>query len=487
MSKVLNAIKQLIPNLKEEQYSQLASILDLAGYESAMPMDDSVSDDPEGMEPNGEMIKSVDVTRLATDLKSLGYTVTLPDQEAPKPTQRPAYSARSTEPKPDEGMKSIDAAYILRFGEEKSETKAILSDVIGPDYRQKVHEQNVAFGKYIRHGENQLDRDEMKSLKTMMFPMEQVLDLAKNGMAISDIKATQVEAQGELGGFSVPPNIQSEVTKRLPGRTAVRGGGARVVQLANSNSIEIPIYRGNTNRYIGLLRGTWSNETKNPDEQNIKLDLETIVAHVYTYKVPMSMSLVEDAANLVSILQEDIQDTMVIDEDEAFLIGKGAGKPRGILPGGLNVDNLTEVISESANAVTTNGIKKLKRGVPSQYRDNSCIWVGQSDTFGDIEVLTVGGGNLAFAFPDLSENESLLNRRVFESEAMPAIAANAYPLIFGNMRGYTIVERLGMTIQRFQDSNTGPNKVEYHVRRRLGGRIERPWMFAVQKIAAAGS
>ncbi len=479
---ILSVIKTLVPGLKDEQYNQLAAILDLAGYTSTEPMDPGVELEP-GMEPT----KSIDVARLALDLKSMGYGVVMPGLNTGAQA-RPAYaSSPASAPVNDSATKALDAAYVLRFGEEKSETKAILSEVIGSDYRQRVYDQNVAFGKYLRHGETQMDRDEIKSLKSLYFPLDQISELAKNGLSISEIKATQVEAQGELGGFAVPPNIQSEVTKRLPGRTAVRGGGARVVQLVNSNSIEIPIYRGDTNRYSGMIRGQWGNETKAPGEQNFKLDMETIVAHVYTYKVPMSMSLVEDAANLIAILQEDIQDTMVIDEDEAFLIGKGAGKPRGILPGGLNVDALTEVVSESASAVTTNGIKKLKRGIPSQYRDDSCIWVAQSDTFGDVEVLTVGGGNLAFAFPDLSENERLLNRRVFESEAMPALAANAFPIIFGNMRGYTIVERLGMTIQRFQDSNTGPNKVEYHVRRRLGGRIERPWMFAVQKIAALGS
>jgi HK97 family phage major capsid protein len=76
----------------------------------------------------------------------------------------------------------------------------------------------------------------------------------------------------------------------------------------------------------------------------------------------------------------------------------------------------------------------------------------------------------------------LLNRKTFESGAMPDVATNAYPLLYSDMSGYTIVERLGMSIQRFQDSYTGPNKVEFHVRRRLGGRVEKPWLFAVQKV-----
>lgn len=479
---ILEVIKKLVPGLSDEQYDQLTAILDLAGYTTVAEPDEAAM---EGMEPGMEPVRSIDTVRLALDLKSLGYSVVMPGQEPRRPMTRPAYSASPTDPTP--ATKSLDAAYVLKFGEEGSEKKAILTDVIGREYRQTIFEQGRAFGKYIRHGEANLERGDVKALKTMIFPIERILDLAKDGMSTDEIKATQVQAQGELGGYSVPPNVQSEITRRLPGRTAVRGGGAKVVTLINSNSIEIPIWRGDSDRYSGLIRGSWGTETQSPSDKNFKLDLETVVAHVYTYKVPMSQSLVEDAANLIEILQQDIQDTMSMDEDEAFLVGKGAGKPRGILPGGLNVDALTEVASGSASDVTTNGIKKAKRGVPSQYRDDQCVWVAASDTYGEIEILTVGGGNLAFAFPDLSENERLLNRRTVESEAMPAIGANAYPILFGNMRGYTIVERLGMTIQRFQDSNTGPNKVEYHVRRRLGGRIEKPWMFAVQKIATGGS
>ena len=53
------------------------------------------------------------------------------------------------------------------------------------------------------------------------------------------------------------------------------------------------------------------------------------------------------------------------------------------------------------------------------------------------------------------------------------------------MAGYWIVQKAGLTIARFQDSYTGINKVEYHVRRRVGGRVVETWRFAVQKTAAS--
>jgi HK97 family phage major capsid protein len=262
----------------------------------------------------------------------------------------------------------------------------------------------------------------------------------------------------------------------------VRGGGARVINLTTGNSTEILEVTGGNDRYTSGLRGAWGSETQSPAEKNLTLGLKSVNADIYTYKVPMSQSLVEDAANLVSVLQDEAAMTMAMDEDEAFLIGDGVGKPYGILPGSANALGLTEVVSASASALTANGLKALKRGIASQYRQGS-TWVANSDTYGAVERLIDGQGQ--YLFPDLNDTDTLLGRRIYESEAMPDVASSAYPIIFGNMAGYYIVERSGMAIARYQDSNTGINKVEFHFRRRVGGRVAKTWMFAVQKIAAS--
>jgi HK97 family phage major capsid protein len=113
------------------------------------------------------------------------------------------------------------------------------------------------------------------------------------------------------------------------------------------------------------------------------------------------------------------------------------------------------------------------------------VWVGNSSTYGEIETLTTSGTGSDFAFGQLSDTGRLLGSPAYESEAMPDVAASAYPLIYGDFSGYWIVQRMGLSIQRFQDSNTGPAKVEYHVFRRVGGRVVEPWKFAVQKVSAS--
>jgi HK97 family phage major capsid protein len=214
--------------------------------------------------------------------------------------------------------------------------------------------------------------------------------------------------------------------------------------------------------------------------------MEQVNANVYTYKVPVSQSTVEDAANLVQLVQRDIADVMAIDEDEAFLIGDGVGKPHGILPGSANGNSLTEVVTGNASLLTSDGLIDLTEGIADQYMERASFAMRRS-TVKAIRKLKTGDGE--YLFDRYMEGgraiAMLLGYSYGRTEAMPSIASSAYPIIFGDFGGYTIVERAGLTIARYQDSYTGINKVEFHVRRRVGGHIEQPWRFAVQKVAAS--
>ncbi len=392
---------------------------------------------------------------------------------------------QTTDPAPQapaQGDATMKALYSMRFGDDNAVKTAVLTDLIGVNYQQRIWDQTATFAKYLRGGESNLDRDEYKMLKSQIFAFEDIAAMIQNGFDVKTIKTTMVEAQGTLGGFAVPTTMQSAILQRLPGMTAIRGGGATVVNLTTGNSTEFMEVTGGNDRYVSGLRGAWGSETQSPTEKNFTLGQKTVNADVYTYKVVMSQSLVEDASNLVSILQNLATTTLAVDEDDAFTIGDGVGKPQGLLPGSANLHSFTEVVTGSAAAVTADGIKALKRGIPIQYR-GTAIFLANSDTYGDIETLKDGNGQ--YLFPDLTDTDRLLNRRAMESESMPDVAANAFPILFGNMAGYAIVERSGMTVARYQDSNTGINTVQYHFRRRVGGRVIEPWQFCLQKCATS--
>ena len=475
---LLEAIKKLVPKLSDDQMGAIAAVIELAGANIIQQR---------GEEDNGtegypsESI--LDFPVLKSVLKDMGY-LTPPTPEVAS-LERPIFEKEPGKEKPlDEGQKKFNAVYETRFGSDDEIKSVVMKDLLGNEYRQLLNDQYNAFWKYMRLGETALDNVEIKLLKTQVFPAEGILGMVKNGIEVSRIKDVMVEAQGTLGGYAVPPAEQQAIVSRLPGLTAVRGAGANVITLTTQNATEFPIIDVSSGDkvYPATMRGQWGSEISTATDQNMVMKMVTIPAGIYTYRVPMSQSLVEDAANLVQILQKNIAETLAVDEDRAFLIGDGMGKPLGILPGGDNAMNITEVNTGNASEMVATGIMKLKRGVLSVYRSGpSVAWIANSSTWGAVESLSANG---IFYFPDLSASEKLLNRPVKECEAIPDVAANAYPLLFGDFSGYAIVERLGLTIVRFQDSYTGINKVEYHVRKRVGGRMVEPWKFAVQKVSA---
>lgn len=380
--------------------------------------------------------------------------------------------------------KTFQPVYALKYGAETDAQHQVMSDMLGADYRQQIAAQNVAFTKYLRWGASGLEREEVKALRKQVFPWSQIEYLLRDaGMSVAEVKTTMVEAQGTLGGYAVPPNVQAAIVSRLPGITIVRGSGATVIDLTAGNSVDAPLYTGGDARYRGALRGIWGSETTSPTADNATFGMTPVVAHVYTYKVGFSQSLVEDAANLVALVQSDITDTLAIDEDDAFLVGDGANKPHGILPSSANGNSISTVNSGSASALTADGLIGLSDGLDVQYMDRA-VFVFNKATGTAIRKLKTGSGEYLFD-RDIENNKRTLAGYPFKrSEAMPSVASSAFPILFGDFSAYWIVQKAGLTIARFQDSNTGVNKVEYHVRRRVGGRLVETWKMCAQYVSA---
>jgi HK97 family phage major capsid protein len=370
----------------------------------------------------------------------------------------------------------------LRFGKLDEDQETVMRQVYDGDYRDLVDKQVRAFKSYVRRGERGLDRDADMILKRQLWDIGAVTDMLKSGMTVAEIKATMVEGIDVLGGYAVPPQTGANIIQRMAGLTVMRGGGALVVQ-TNSNMMQWLKLTGGSSVYVSGLRGAWGTEIQTPAAKNFTIGLLQIPVDTYTYKVAMSTSLVEDASNIVGILEKQIADTLAVDEDDAFLIGDGANKPRGILPGDANSDSYTEANSGSASTLSWAGLNTLRRAVTSQYRANGrASLIGNSATGAIIESL-VDGTSRPYV-EELVSGETKVKSAVWrESEAMPDATTNTFPLIYGDLSGYAIIERLGLSIQRYNDSYTGVNVVEFHVRRRIGGHVVESWKFAVQKCS----
>jgi HK97 family phage major capsid protein len=192
---------------------------------------------------------------------------------------------------------------------------------------------------------------------------------------------------------------------------------------------------------------------------------------------------------------ESASEAIAAGEGAAFVSGNGTKKPTGFLSGPTPVTTadasrafgtLQYIASGQAAALPTSAdlFYDLVYGVRARYRANA-QWVTNKlvlagmrkykDTTGQYlwqPALTAGQPATFMGFP------------ITEAEDMPAVAANAFPLAFGDFKeGYLIADRVGMRITR--DEITTPGFVKFYLRKRVGGKIRNSQAIKLLKIATS--
>lgn len=169
-------------------------------------------------------------------------------------------------------------------------------------------------------------------------------------------------------------------------------------------------------------------------------------------------------------------------ENSAFAIGDGVNKPRGIFsyPTLATADStrawgkMQHIVTGNAGAfaaagpgdVLINAIYSLK----PEYRAGAA-WAMQRLTVAEVRKLKDANAQYLWQ-PGLAPGQpaTLLQYPVIEAEDVPAIAANALAIAFGNFReGYTIVDRIGIRVLR--DPFTSKPFVKFYTTKRTGGDV----------------
>lgn len=391
------------------------------------------------------------------------------------------------------------AAYVLQFGEIDSAVKQVAEEMYGKDYLDRRLAQRRSFAKYVRAGERRMTAKDWANLNEMIYTPDVIRQEVTQGFSVKEIvsnKETQVEATLELGGVLVPEDVRMEIVRELEGPATIRSI-ARVITTAR-DAVEWPkLESDGDDQNPSLVRVTWVDEV--PDsatvaETNFRLGTIKIPVHTAMARVDLSRNLLEDAGvNIISELGMMFGEAMRQDENEQFVVGTGVGRPEGILGkrtgnNGANVlpiDGVRTVALGSATTLTADGIIDMEYELPIQYRNNRTVWLGANGTFKTIRKLKDGNGDYLWQRGLTAGAPATLNGYNFLTEnAVPAIAANTYPLLFMNGNSYLIVERVGMSIERVDDTTTvGRNKTAVFLRRRVGGQCIMPWGVVAGKVA----
>jgi HK97 family phage major capsid protein len=123
--------------------------------------------------------------------------------------------------------------------------------------------------------------------------------------------------------------------------------------------------------------------------------------------------------------------------------------------------------------------------VPAQYRAQG-KWVMNSNTMKAVEKIKDSQNryliqSLINSSLQSPQFESIKGKPVFVDEFMQDIGTNNYPILFGDLSGYLIVDRVGFSVQRLQELYAETDITLLLARKRVGGQPIETYRMRVQK------
>lgn len=319
---------------------------------------------------------------------------------------------------------------------------------------------------------------------------ESYLRQGKNAMGGTDLKTLTIGSDA-AGGFLVPEDYQTELIKKMATLATIRAR-ARVATTSRDVGKWPKIQWTTDDKYTSGVRLTWTGESPSSSSVHRVTDpvygLYSIPVHTAMASMPLSNDLIEDSAfDVLGMSSDLLSEAFVLGENDAFLNGNGIGRPMGLLTQ-VDGDGPAKVVSGTASTLTADGLVDLAFALPAQYETNAA-WIMAKGTEKVIRKLK--DGNNDYLWPVWNQvggfgpaPRELLGFPTLRDEFVPAVAANSYPIVFGDMKGYLILDRVGLSIQRLNELYAETNITLLLARKRVGGQTIEPWRIKVQKVSA---
>lgn len=284
--------------------------------------------------------------------------------------------------------------------------------------------------------------------------------------------AATVTSTGSAGGFALPEIIEQTIARLSVDMSPIR-------QIATVRTVGSPDYKELFD--VNGAGFEWVGET-DPRAQTNTPDLaeRAPTFGMASAKPQASEESLDDLFfNVEEWLTMSAAEAIAQGEGASFVSGNGVKKPTGFLAGPAPLattdavrafGTLQYIPSGQAAAMPTNldVLYDLVYALRARYRNNA-QWVTSKLVLSALRKYKDTAGQYLWS-PALTAGQpaTFMGYGITEAEDMPAVAANAFPLAFGDFReGYLIADRVGMRITR--DEITTPGFVKFYVRKRVGG------------------
>ena len=297
--------------------------------------------------------------------------------------------------------------------------------------------------------------------------VEHLTDVEKKALTVSN---------DSTGGYLAPPEYVNELLKTVTEISPIRSVAR--IRSTGQRSVQVP-------KRTSTFSAAWVAESGTRSETTgYNVGLEEIPCHEHYAMVDISEQDLEDTVfDLEAEMQSEFSEQFAKAEGTAFVSGNSVGKPEGIMTNG----DVGESNSGHASTLTADGLITLVHSIKSEYGRNGTFLFNRT-TLAAIRKLKDTAGQYVFQTGmslQAGVPNTVLGSPYIEVTDMPDVAANAYPVAFGDFRrAYMIVDRVQLAVLRDVYTQATSGNVRYIARRRVGGQIVQAEAIVKQKVSA---
>ena len=272
--------------------------------------------------------------------------------------------------------------------------------------------------------------------------------------------ALQVGTDSE-GGYLVPDEFERTLVEALEEENIFRQIAKVITTSSGDRKIPVVASKGTA---------SWVDEEGQIPESDDSFAQVSIGAYKLATMIKVSEELLNDSVfNLEQYIAREFARRIGAKEEEAFFIGDGSGKPTGILAN--NGGGEVGVTAASATAITLDEIMDLFYSLKSPYRRNA-VFIMNDSTIKAIRKLKDNNGQYLWQ-PSVAAGtpDTILNRPVRTSAYMPAIAAGAKTIVFGDFSYYWVADRQGRVFKRLNELYAATGQVGFMATQRVDGKL----------------
>jgi HK97 family phage major capsid protein len=313
------------------------------------------------------------------------------------------------------------------------------------------------------------------------------------------------EGTDPQGGYLAPVDVLARLIQRKPAPTSVSAYCDTIDTGRDRVAIPSVNYTGSAADdpdaaiYSSGVRVTMVGENPASDTAAQVNDTDifgTANVTVYTFMLEAALTnnIIEDATfDPLSWIVSKFGEAISQHKDRTCIRGISGG-PQGMLmnAGGTDVRSMVPVINTGTAAtpfITPDSLINMTEDLPVQYDENVRYLYKRRTTGKTIRTFHDAAGR--FLFGDGVQDSGLVPGRramlngypTVWSEHMPDPAAGAFPVIAGDFRGITVVNRIGFSVQILRELKALRNQVLVVGRLRYGVGVLEPWRLRALQVA----